>query len=218
MSLSFPLDFLATWPGWSVSFDLTWRKEVSRQASGAARTKDLGTPLWRARYQTRDLFRPSQLDYWRAVFNSMDGGEKTFKAWPIARSYPIAYPNGSWPTGVSFDGVSATVHTVGVDNKSLRVDLLPAGYVVSVGDFLSVEYGSPTKYFLCQAVESATADGSGVTPSFEVRPHLPVGLAVDGIVRVRRPFCLMTIDPGTLSIPSNLSGRGSITFDATEYR
>lgn len=217
MALSFPLNFLPDWPGWSTQFDLAWRKEVSRQASGANRVKDFGTPLWHAKYQTRDLFRPSQLDYWRAVLGSLDGGEQTFKAYHIARSYPIAYPAGSWPTGVSFNGETATVHTVGVDNKSLRVDLLPAGYVVSVGDFLSIEYGSPTKYFLCQAVETATADGSGVTPTFEVRPHLPVGLAVDGIVRVKRPFCLMTIDPGTLSIPSNLIGRGSISFEATQY-
>lgn len=218
MAISFPLDFLPDWPGWSTQFDLAWRKEFSRQGNGATRKKDLGTPLWRAKYQTRDLFLPSQLDYWRAVLNSMDGGEKTFRGYQIARTYPILYPNGSWPTGVSFDGESATVHTVGVNNKSLRIDLLPAGYTISVGDFLSIEYGSPTKYFLCQAIESATADGSGITPTFEVRPHLPVGLAVDGIVRVKRPFCLMTVDAETLSIPANLIGRGSISFEATEYR
>lgn len=218
MALSFPLNFLPDFPGWSTQFDLQWRKEQSRQGNGATRKKDLGTPLWRAKYQTRDLFRPSDLDYWRAVLNSMDGGEATFRGYNIARSFPILYPNGSWPTGVSFDGESATVHTVGVNNKSLRIDLLPAGYTISVGDFLSIEYGSPTKYFLCQAVESATADGSGVTPTFEVRPHLPVGLAVDGIVRVKRPFCEMTIDTDTLSIPANLIGRGAISFEATEYR
>lgn len=217
MAMSFPLDFLPQWPGWSTEFDLQWRKEVSRQGSGATRVKDFGAPLWRAKYETRTLFRPSQLDYWRAVLSSLDGGERTFKAYQIARTYPIAYPSGSWPTGALFDGESATVHTVGVDNKSLRVDLLPAGYTVSVGDFLSIEYGSPTRYFLCQAVEAATADGFGVTPSFEVRPHLPVGLAVDGIVRVKRPFCLMTVDPGSVSMPSNLLGRGAISFSATQY-
>jgi hypothetical protein len=218
MALSFPLDFLPNWPGWSTEFDLMWRKEVSRQANGATRKKDLGTPLWHAKFETRDLFRPSELDYWRAVLNSMDGGEATFRGYQIARSYPILYPNGSWPTGVSFNGETATVHTVGGDNKSLRVDLLPVGYTISVGDFLSVEYATGTKYFLCQAVEAAIADGSGVTPSFEVRPHLPPGLAVDGIVRVKRPFCLMTIDTDTLSIPANLLGRGKISFEATECR
>lgn len=218
MALSYPLDILPTFPGWTTDFNLAWRKEVSRQANGANRVKDFGTPLWRATIKSRDLFKPSDLDYWRAVLSGLDGGEKTFKGYQKARSYPIAYPNGSWPTGGSFLGTTATVHTVGGDSKSLRVDNLPVGYAVSVGDFLSIAYSSgPVKYFLCQALEASTADASGITGTFEVRPHLPTGLAVDDVVSVKRPFCLMTMDPGTLSIPSNLLGRGSISFEATQY-
>ncbi len=213
MALTFPLD-IADWPGTNV-FDLLWRKEISRQASGATRVKDMGTPLWRATYTSREM-KPSVLDYWYARLLSTDGGEKTFKGSPSFRSFPILYPNGSWPTGASFDGASAIVHTVGASNKSLKLDLLPVGYTLSVGDFISVNY-SADKYQLFQVMEAATADGTGTTSEFEVRPHLPVGLAVNDVVSVKRPFCLMTIDQGTLAKSVNRVGRGEIAFEATQY-
>jgi hypothetical protein len=217
MSLTAPFDILADWPGWTTEFDLLWRKETSRQANGVTRVKDFGTPLWRLAATTRSL-SPSGLDAWRARLNAMDGGEQTFKGYSLSRTYPIAYPRGSWPTGVAFDGTTAAVHTIGTDNKSLRIDSLPAAFVLSVGDYVSVTAASG-KVYLLQVVEAATASVGGLTPAFEVRPHLPVGIAVDNLVSVKRPHCPMTIVPGSISStadPSN--GRGTISFQAIEAR
>ena len=219
MSISYPQDILASFPGWSVEFDLAWRQEQSRQANGRTIVKDFGSPLWRAGYQSRSL-SINELDYWRARLVSLENGLQTFKGIPLSRCYPILYPNGTWPTGGSFDGVSATIASIGSGNKSLTVDLLPAAYQFSVGDYISIAYSSaPTKYGLHQVMEAATADGSGISGEFEVRPHLWPGMAVNDLVTVKRPFCIMAIVPGSISSASDAqTGRGSVSFQAIEAR
>ncbi len=216
MALSYPLDILGDWPGWTPKFKLMWRHEQSRQTNGVTRTKDFGEPLWTLKATSRDLSR-RELDHWRARLDALGDGINTFKGYPLSRCWPVAYPRGAWPTGVAFNGLTATVHTIGGDNKSLRVDLLPAGYVVSVGDMLSITY-STSKHGLLRVMETVTADGSGVTPAFEVQPHLPIGVAIDDLVMVKRPYCLMTIVPGSVDDDSGDSGRGKISFEAVEYR
>lgn len=217
MSLTYPLDILATWPGWTPTFKLMWRQEQSRQANGVTRTKDLGDPLWHLKATSKSLSR-RELDQWRARLDALENGNQTFKGYSLSRCWPIAYPGGSWPTGGSFDGVSATVYAVGGDNKSLQVDLLPAAYKISVGDMLSITYGSPSKQSLHRVTEDVTASGAGVSPAFSVQPHLPVGVVVDNLVAVKRPYCLMTLVPGSVSDDSDDSGRGKISFEAMEYR
>ena len=96
MAITFPLPtgFLHDFPGWTLEFDLLWRQEQSRAASGQTFVKDMGSPLWRMSAQSRPLQRPV-LDYWKARFNVLENGLNTFGAFPKSRCYPIAYPGGS---------------------------------------------------------------------------------------------------------------------------
>lgn len=71
MAITFPYDILTDFPGWSTEFDLLWRQEQSRSAGGKTYVKDLGTPLWEAKYQSISL-SPNELDYWRARFKLLD--------------------------------------------------------------------------------------------------------------------------------------------------
>lgn len=213
MSISFPLSILDTWPGWTTKFELLYRQEKSRQKNGVTRVKDFGTPLWTMAASTRSLSR-KELDQWRARLESLEGSENTIKGYSLSRCWPIAYPGGAWPTGDSFDGISATVFEVGSGGRSLRVDLLPAGYVLSEGDMISVATASGERLF--RVLEEVTCNGSGVSPEFDVIPHLPADLAVNDQVRVTRPFCLMTMD--SASTESDDNGRGRVSFQATEYR
>jgi hypothetical protein len=164
-------------------------------------------------YQSRTM-RANELDRWKAILNSLDGGVQTFKGYPLSRVYPIAYPKGAWPTGGSFLGNTAAVNSVGSNNKSISAKTLPAGFQLLVGDFLRI--GADKLY---QVMEDALASGGGVTPSFELRPHLAPGTAINNTVSVYRPFCPMTIDPGSISTAADLrTGRGSISFQAMEAR
>lgn len=211
MALTEPFDILPDFPGWTTTFELLFRQEQSRQANGRTIVKDMGSPLWQLSAQSKTM-KPNELDYWRARLNALENGLMTFKGYKLSRTYPIAYPNGSWPTGGSFDGVAA-VHTVGGNNKSLRVDELPEGFALSVGDMISIGPGD-----LHQVMEAATADASGITGTFEVRPHFWDGVAVNDDVLVYRPYCLMAVVPGSISTQADLSGRGSVSFQAIEAR
>jgi hypothetical protein len=219
MPISYPLDLLAAFPGWCTAFELGWRQEQSRTAGGVTYVKDLGSPLWTAAYQTQTL-RPNQLDEWRARLESLENGMQTFKGYSLSRCFPIAYPNGSWPTGASFDGISAAVSAVGEDNRSIQIDALPVGFEWRVGDMLQVQHGAdPVRYDLYRVQEPAMADETGETGSFEVRPHLWPGVAVNDVVSVKRPWCLMQIVPGSVSSPADpQTGKGSLSFQSIEVR
>ncbi|AKR55700.1 hypothetical protein XM25_07795 [Devosia sp. H5989] len=217
MALTEPIDLLSGFPGWSTSFDLLWRQEQSRQASGRTRVKDLGSPLWWASYISRSL-SPNELDYWRARLDVLENGLLTFTGYSLTRCFPIAYPMGSWPTGDDFDGVSATIHTLGANNKSLRVTDLPAGFQFSIGDMIQVTTATGKDY-LFRVNEAALADGTGLTPTFEVRPHFPAGVSEGDTVSVKRPSIPMVLMPGSISSTADArTGRGTISFDAIEAR
>lgn len=221
MSLTYPLDILNGSPFWSTEFELLWRQEQSRQANGRTIVKDFGTPLWRATYVSKTQ-RPNALDQWRARLTGLENGLQTFKGYSLSRCYPILYPNGSWPTGLSFDGVSATLNTIDANRKAVRVDDLPIGFTLSVGDYISLrDAGSPPVDLIAlhQVMEAATADGSGLTPQFEIRPHLAPEVDTSFAVSVLRPHCIMSIVPGTIASAADPStGQGTISFQAIEAR
>jgi hypothetical protein len=215
MAITYPIDLLDEFPG-TTHLALSYGDETSGQASGQVRVKRLRSPLWTLRAETKRL-RPGVFKMWRARIESLENGLRTFLGYEKNATYPILYPDGTWPTGGSFSGVSAAIHTVS-STLALRLKELPAGYIVSEGDFIAFTDGeSPLGgYALHQAVESATADGSGVTPAFEVRPPIRQGAAADMPVAVKKPSCLMMIVPGSLSAPAGLDGWGTISFDALQ--
>lgn len=210
-----PFDLLPDFPGWVTTFESVRRQEQSRSAGGQTVVKDLGPPLWHLAAQSKVL-RPNALDYWRARLEAMENGLATFRGYSLSRTYPILYPNGSWPTGLSFNGLTATLHTIDGNRKAIRVANLPIGFSFSVGDLLQIGTGD-----LHRVMETATADGSGLTGSFEVRPHLWPDVAVGSpppAVSVYRPSCIMSIVPGSIATSSQLNGWGSVSFEAFEVR
>lgn len=237
MAITYPLNLLDDLPGWSTDFSLLYRQEQSRHASGRTRVKDYGTPIWQATYSSKNL-SPNQLDYWRARLNLLEGGLKTFIAYPKSRCWPIEHPNGKtinvnsnwvlgsgvwtnsgnwidnidWNVNLNLPTITTlTVNSKNANNKALRVTGIP-NLTLSVGDFISINNN------LHQVMENATAGSLGLTPEFEVRPHLSVNISIGDRVKIYQPNCLMTLVPGSVSAGSGLNGRGSISFQAIESR
>lgn len=215
MPLSEPFDILPSFPGWTTVFDLAYRQEQSVSGDGTTYVKDMGPPLWVTKAESRAL-SPNELDYWRAVLKKLENGLFSFYGYPLSRTYPILYPKGSWPTGTSFDGTTASLYSVNSNRKAIKLNNLPQGYKGSVGDYVSLEGD------LHQVMEDFTADVSSVTTEFEVRPHLWPGVTAASspptLASVKRPHCLMKIVPGSLSTPGSLGGWGTVSFDAKESR
>lgn len=214
MSLTYPLDILSTFPGWTTSFAPLYRQEQSRTQAGVTYVKDYDDPLWRLSAQSRSL-SANELDYWRARLNALENGLQTFLGYSLSRTYPILYPRGSWPTGAAFSGTTAVLASINTARTAITVSSIPAGFTFSIGDYLAI--GND----LHQVMESATADGTGLTGAFEVRPRIwpSVVVGTAPAVSVKNPACIMTIDPGSVQSPADPStGRGVISFTATESR
>lgn len=210
MAITYPLDILADFPGWTTEFALTWRQERSRSAGGRTIVKDLGDPIWRLTAQSRQL-SPNELDYWRARLRALENGLQTFYGRSMSRCYPILYPRGAWPTGVAFDG-TATLATINANRKAITVSGLPNGFTFSVGDYLAI--GNDVH----QVMEVATA-ASGTTTEFEVRPHVWPTVVATASITVLKPSCIMSIVPDSVSSTADpQTGWGAVAFQAEEAR
>lgn len=213
MALATILDFLHDWPG-QAKLELSYGDEMAETGGGAVLTRELRPPLWTLDARSR-LLRPNDLSRWQATVEALENGKRQVVGFDRNRYYPINYPNGSWPTGVAFDGHTSRILTVGADNKSMSLDSLPAGYEGSVGDMLAWQYNT-TQQALHRVMEDFTANGSGVTGVFEVRPHIRPTATVTTVAHVKRPACLMVIIPGTISVDIDDLGWGTVNFQAQQ--
>ena len=209
MTIAYPINLLPGFPGWTTGFDLRWRQEQSTQASGRILVKDMGSPLWTLRAATKPL-SPNNLDAWRARLTSLENGLQTFWGYPMSRCYPILYPKGSWPTGSAFSG-ACTLASIDASRKIISISGLPAGFKLSIGDYVSVSGD------LHHVMEATTA-AAGTTGFFEVRPHIWPGVTAPKVATVKQPACLMAVVPGSVSSDTGPSGWGALSFQAMEAR
>jgi hypothetical protein len=193
------------------TFLLVSRQELgSRSANGTTYGKDFGSALWQVSFTTGPIPNDDALAY-EALLNSLDGVIGSFEAYDLRRPYPRATPDGS---GAS-DGVLASVNT---NNKAITLSGLAASQVVSRGDYLSFTYG--TSRALHQVMETVTANGSGVTPEFEVRPHLRPGWTLSPAitVKLKNPAGLFSLTSGSVqpkpsgALHTVISWSGTQTF------
>lgn len=202
MALTYPLDLLAGFPGWTTEFEPAFRQEQSRQANGVTRVKDLGSPIWRGAWQSR-ILKPNELDYWRARLESLEGGLKTFRGYSLSRCRPIAHPGASaLPQG--------SLHTIGAHRNSIRVNGIP-NVTLSIGDIIQI--GDRDIHRVQEPAAGA------LTALFEVRPHLWPGVATGASVRLVTPSCIMTVVQGSVSSAADpMTGEGTISFQGMEAR
>lgn len=110
----------------------------------------------------------------------------------------IPFPRAD-PGGVVLGSAKLAVVSIGFNNRSLRIGGMPAGYVLSEGDMVSIGYRSPQRRWLGRIVESSEANGLGTSPTFEVRPALPAGIVPGDPVTLRKAygtFLISDFDPG----------------------
>lgn len=182
-----------------VTFSLDYGQETSGQAGGQIRVKDLRSPLWRMKADCSTLTL-DQLRRVRALIGSLGGSLGSFYAWDPAAQFPAADPDGAilGASSVLISGLGATA-------KNLLLKGLPAGYVLTVGDMISFDHGA-SRALHHVVTASVVANGSGVTPEFEIHPPRRQGAAANNVVSLVRAAAEMRVVPGTL----NLSADGMI--------
>ena len=130
-----------------------------------------------------------------AVINSHDGVRNPLYWGDQRRLFPRLYP-----TGPSFTD-SGEINTVPTAT-SLTLKSLPANFQLSVGDYFHFS-ASSNRRSLHQVMEAVTANGSGVTAAFEVRPPLPSFAVADVAVSFKNPRAKMIILPETFESTSD---------------
>lgn len=196
----------------SVTFIPTWVQEFSRQAGGAPRVADLGGGgIWTAKIATANMAN-DEIESAAALIDDMQGSLGTFYVWNPRKQYPRLDL-----AGTILGSSTVTIHTLGGDNKSIRLQGLPAGYVISRGDFFSWDQGSsPVRRCLHRFTADATADGSGILPLTGVAPHIRVGASTGLTVTLKRPAAEMMIQPGSYDFPSTGTLISTLTFTAIQ--
>jgi hypothetical protein len=184
---------------------LVSRQETSRLAGGQTIGKDFGSALWFATYTTDSLINDDAVDF-EAVLDSLDGVIEPFEACDLRRPCPRIYRDGS-----ASDGVLASVNA---NNKAITLTGLNAGQVISRGDYLSFDYGANRAFH--RVSEAVTADDSGVTAEFEVRPHLRQGWSISTAVNLKAPRGIFNLVPLSVA-PKQLNGQFAyVTFQAAQ--
>lgn len=187
MALTFPyaLDFLAKCLlGPEIPLRLIRYDEKSGSGDGRHWSAQLSTPLWGASYplyaQTPALAREIN-----AKVNALDGMSKTL-LW--------ADPYYKGPASGLTTGLGAvTVGSIRADRGAIALAGLPAGFVLTAGDYLSINHTSGRVYF-GQFAEGGTASG-GTIAQRELRPYLPMGISAGATVELVRPrFKAMVTD------------------------
>lgn len=210
MSLTYPRTDIMSFCGYSPSatpLRLQVRQELSsREASGKTYGKDFGPALWVGSWTTVLLSNFDAVAF-EAMLNSLDGVINLFEGRDLRKPYPRFYPDGTFSD-------TGKINSIGANNKSLSLKSLPASFKLAVGDFLAFSVGSHRA--LHQVMEAVTANGSGVTTEFEVRPHIWPGTATDVAVTLKQPSALFSLNPGSISSQMNGGMYTAVSFEATQ--
>lgn len=204
MTITYPLPLAAFFDAvncWTPRFEPITYQSVSGLKGGGLIAAELAAARWSADVTLSPNYNRASVGV-EAIVNALRGSLKSFQAYDKRRAYPLADPDGS-----ILGAASVTISAVGSDLQSLKLAGLPAGYVLTVGDYISI----PSRKQLFQVLENSTANGSGVSPSFfAVAPSILSGLAGGDAVRLVKPYGFFRIVPGTWSAPvsDGVSSRG----------
>lgn len=199
MALSFPyaLDFLSNClTAERIPLTLQRNDELSGGGDGRFWAAQMSRPLWSASFEVYST-TPAHAREINAKVYGLDGSQKTF-LW--CDHYYTGPTEGA--TGLG----SVTMSGIAADRGRIAFSGLPAGFTLRTGDYLSIAYSTDRVYFgtMC---EDATANGSGVTPSRDVRPHIPLGISTGATVELVRPYFKAIIPPGGFTPFANFRGR-----------
>ena len=179
MALTYPysIDFLAKClAGPIIPLVLRRFDEMSGSADGRFWSAQLAPPLWEASYSLYANHSAHAREI-NAKVQALDGVNKA-----IVWCDPYyAGPASGVTAGLS----GVTVSGIRADRGAVSLAGVPAGFVLTAGDFMSINYGGGRRYF-GQFAEGGTASGGSV-PMAEIRPYLPIGVPTGAVVDLVKP-------------------------------
>lgn len=174
----------------SVTWDIQRNDELSGVGDGRVWQAEMSDPLWTADVRLAINYH-NPLKQVAALIRKLHGAQESFFLFDPTSPYPQADP-----TGAIIGSSSVQIHSVGSGRSTLRLKGLPAAYILTLGDKMQITFGTTQTYF-AEVSETVTADGSGITAEFAVFPHVPLGVAANDAVNLKKPACKGFIMPGS---------------------
>jgi len=213
VTISYPRDLLANR---IASCRIRAKRRVARAPlrGGGVQAVELGPAVWEADYETAPLSR-AQAAEWESWLDTLRGGTQLFKARDPRRSYARAYPSGYGALTVSGDPFSGTcaLSSVASGGAALTLGALPVGFVLSVGDQLSLAFSGRQHFH--RVSQAGTANGSGAA-TVSIEPLLPSGYAGGEDVLLLRPWFLASVDEESIDVSADINGRTRVSFSGSQ--
>jgi hypothetical protein len=209
MARTYPLStsaFFDTLPLAGISCTLGDHRTFSETGGGEVIAAGAGKRLWGGQItldrDVHDLIAAIDAD-----LAALEEPGASFLIYDARKEYPTADPDGS-----ILGAATPQIAVLDNNNREMRINGLPAGYVLSKGDYIGWAYASnPVRYALHRIVVGGPADGGGLSAKFEVTPYIREGVTVGTPVSLIRPVCKAVI-------PQASYGRGrSIVSDGGSF-
>lgn len=195
MALSFPsLDLMNALSIERVRFFPQFNHEFSGLGSGALVVKEFVDTLWMAEFTTAPLYHAETIQA-EAIINAMRGSLSTFYAWNPRLPYPQSDPKGTLLLAGGYADDQA-IASIASNRKEITLNGLPPNFVLTRGDFIAATHGDARGFYQV-VTATVAASGAGVTPTFEIAPHLLNAAAVADPANIVKPAAEMRIIPGS---------------------
>jgi hypothetical protein len=152
-----------------------------------------GPRLWKGTFSLAEhaIAREGELVAMAELLRQQGG---SFLCSPRHRAGPAADPTGS-----ILGAAAPTFSTVNANLRDVNIAGLPVAYKISVGDFVSFQYGtSPVRYALHRFARGGTANGSGAITGAEVYPPMRPGVVNGQAITLVNPVCkAILVDDGS---------------------
>ncbi len=184
MAIAYPLsatDWFGKLPISSMTMDPVESVVADMTGAGEPITDDVAPMLWKG---TISLGRMLQAEAAHAsvMMDLIRTSGALFWAFDARRPAPAADPRG-----MVLGTATPTIHALPSGNRSIALAGLPAGYVLSIGDYLGFAYGGGRRALHRVAELQVQAASNGITPAFEVSTLINPGAVVGAAVQLIRP-------------------------------
>jgi hypothetical protein len=195
MAFTFPLPIADFWNQLlvqQITFDTPEQMEASQTGQGQQLRADLAPMLWSGEVRLGAMTR-FEASHPETMLDILRPAGRSFYAYDFRRPFPLLDP-----TGTVLGAATPTIASL-PNTRELTIAGLPAGYMLSRGDYLAFDYGAPARRALHRIVTGAVASGGGVTPALEVTPMIRTGALVGAAITLVRPACKAVLVAGSVS-------------------
>lgn len=212
MPLITPRDMISQVRWRKPQLKLIRRQQISRTAGGRVNAQDLGPPIWTAEFESVPR-RHEDAARLMTDFETLNGAVHSFYLYDPLRPWPASLED---PDGSALEAATVTVSAIHAQRTALTLTGLPVGFVLTGGDYISIETITGIEFFKIARANGGTANASGTTPEMEVVPAIRPSVAVGNAVTLIKPMVEMRLEPGSLDDPWRDLKHRAITFKAVQ--